>query len=76
MAPELSPGFLGIHTILWNKKSVVKCFKCYSEKSLHNFVNRLEIGATIIHVIHLMCFVCGNNEGVTAGIIERAIIPV
>ena len=42
--------FLGIHTILWNKKSAVKCFKCYSEKRLHNFVNRLEIGTTIIHV--------------------------
>ena len=40
--------FLGIQTILWNKKSAMKCFKCYSEKSLHNFVNRLEIGTTII----------------------------
>ena len=54
--------FLGIHTILWNKKSAVKCFKCYSEKSLHNFVNRLEIGTTIIHVIHLICFVCGTMK--------------
>ena len=42
--------FLGIHTILWNKKSAVKCFKCYSEKILHNFVNRLEIGTTIIYL--------------------------
>ena len=41
--------FLGIHTILWNKKSAVKCFKCYSEKRLHNFVNRLEIVTTIIY---------------------------
>ena len=40
--------FLGIHTILWNKKSVLKCFKCYSEKSLNNFGNRLEIGTAII----------------------------
>ena len=34
--------------ILWNKKSVLKCFKCYSEKRLHNFGNKLEIGTTII----------------------------
>ena len=34
--------FLGINTILWNKKSALKCFKCYSEKRLHNFGNRLE----------------------------------
>ena len=40
--------FWGIHTILWNKKIVLKCFKCYSEKRLHNFGNRLEIGTTII----------------------------
>ena len=41
--------FLGIHTILWHKKSALKCFKCYSEKRLHNFGNRLEIGTTIIN---------------------------
>ena len=35
--------FLGTHTILWNKKSALKYFKCYSEKRLHNFGNRLEI---------------------------------
>ena len=31
--------FLGLHTIMWNKKSALKCFKCYNEKRLHNFVN-------------------------------------
>ena len=40
--------FLGIHTILRSKKSALRCFKCYREKRLHNFVNRLEIGTTII----------------------------
>ena len=40
--------FLGIHTVLWNKKSALKCFKCYSEKRLHSFGNRLKIGTTII----------------------------
>ena len=49
--------FLGIITILWNKKSALKCFKCYSEKRLHNFVNRLEIGTTIIHVLGICCLV-------------------
>ena len=30
-------------------KSVLKCCKCYSEKRLHNFGNRLETSTTIIH---------------------------
>ena len=34
--------FFGIHKILWSKISALKCFKCYSEKGLHNFGNRLE----------------------------------
>ena len=42
--------FLGTHMILWNKKSALKCFIGYSEKGLHNFGNRLEIGTTIIHL--------------------------
>ena len=48
--------FLGIHMISWNKKSALKCFKCYSKKRLHNFVNRLEIGTTIIQNIFLHSF--------------------
>ena len=42
--------FGGIHTILWNKKSALKCFKCYSEKRQHTFDDRQEIGTTTIQV--------------------------
>ena len=43
--------FFGIHMILWNKRSALKCFKCYSEKRLHNFGNKLEKGTTIMYLL-------------------------
>ena len=36
--------FLVMHAILWDKKNSLKCFKCYSQKRLHTFSKRPEIG--------------------------------